>query len=347
MRSRPLHATRTAAAIAVIALATAVTTLSTPAVAQDAQAQAQAQGRALFNDGVALFNKGDFEAACSKLEASLKAFPGIGTRGKLAECYEKLGRHASAWQAYREVAQLAMRSGDPTREQVAAERAKSLEPKLSYVTVVVPPGRDITGLVVKRGGHEVERSKIGAAEPVDAGSLTMEVSAPGRKTFTGTITAMQGQSVKFEVPILVPIESPPPAPVVTHAPPPSHEEPPPVMTDPPSWQRPLGIAVAGAGVVGLGVGAVFGLSARSAYDGAFDGGGCDRATKTCDARGQSDVDDARSKATLSTILFGAGAALLVTGAVVYFTAPSSKPRAVYVGPTTYAGGAGVTLGGAL
>ena len=107
---------------------------ATPAHAQDAQAQAA--GRALFNEGVALFNKGDFEAACPKFEASLKQFPGIGTRGKLAECYEKLGRYASAYQAYREVAQLATRSGDPAREQVASERAKSLEPKLSYVTVV-------------------------------------------------------------------------------------------------------------------------------------------------------------------------------------------------------------------
>ena len=331
-------------------MATAVTTLSTPAAAQDAQAQ----GRALFNEGVALFNKGDFEAACTKLEASLKQFPGLGTRGKLGECYEKLGRYASAWQVYREVAQLAMRSGDPTREQVAAERAKSLEPKLSYVTVVVPPGRDIAGLVVKRGGHEVEQAKLGSAEPVDAGAIAMEVSAPNRKTFTTQLTVAQGKAVKFDLPILVPVESssppvviaPTPAPTPTPTPV-SPEEPPRVQNDPPSWQKPLGLVMVGAGVVGVGVGAIFGLSAHSTYDGAFDGGGCDRATKACDAPGQSAVDDAKSKATLSTILFGAGGALVVAGTVVFLTAPSSKARALHIAPTTYAGGGGFTIGGAL
>lgn len=341
MLSRSLHAT----SIAVIAVATAVTTLSSPALAQDAQAQAL--GRSLFNEGVALFNRGDFEAACAKLEASLKQFPGIGTRGKLAECYERLGRHASAWQAYREVAQLAMRSGDATREQVAAERAKSLEPKLSYVTVVVPHGRDINGLVVKRGGREVERAKLGSAEPVDAGPIAMEVSAPGRKTFTGQVTAVQGQSVKFEVPILVPVASLLPPPPAEEPPPPAFDEPLPVQIDGPSWQKPVGLVLAGAGVVGVGVGALFGLSARSTYDGAFDGGGCDRTTKTCDAPGQDAVEDARSKATLSTILFGAGGALVVAGAVVFLTAPSAKPRTLHLAPTPYAGGAGVTLGGTL
>ena len=324
--------------IALIGIATA----ATPARAQDAQAQAM--GRALFNEGTTLFNKGDFEAACPKFEASLKNYPGLGTRGKLAECYEKLGRYASAWAAYREVAQLAMRSGDPTREQVASGRAKSLEPKLSYLTITLPPANDVPGLVIKRGTAELERAKLGSAEPVDSGGITIEISAPGRKTFTTQLTAMQGQSTKFEVPSLVPTESavaPPPPP------PPSGAEPPGVHGDPPAWQKPVGLVLVGVGVVGMGVGGVFGLSAKSKYNGAFDGGGCDRATKSCDAPGQSAVDDARSKATLSTILFAAGGALTVAGAVVFLTAPSSSARALKVSPTTYAGGAGLSVSGAL
>ena len=146
--------------LAIAALPATIATV-TPARAQDAQTQAM--GRALFNEGVALFNKGDYEAACPKFEASLKHYPGLGTRGKLAECYEKQGHFASAWAVYREVAQLATRSGDPTREQIANERAKALEPKLSYVTVAVSAANDIPGLVVKRNGREVERSKLGGA----------------------------------------------------------------------------------------------------------------------------------------------------------------------------------------
>lgn len=325
-----------------------------PAHAQDAQTQAQ--GRALFTDGAALFARGDYEAACPKFEASLKAYAGIGTRGKLAECYEKLGRYASAWLAYREVAQLSMRSGDPTREQVASARAKALEPKLSYVTISLPPANDSPGMVIKRGGVPLERSKLGSAEPVDAGAIAVEVSAPGRKTFSTQLTAVQGQSVKFEIPALLPsneiqIVAPPPSPpspVVPPAPAPFTEPPSAVHGDPPAWQKPVGLTMLGVGVIGMGVGTVVGLSAKSKYDGAFaDGGGCDRATKQCDAPGQSAIDDARSKATLSTIFFVAGGALTVAGAVVFITAPSARSRALQVAPTGYAGGGGLALSGTL
>ena len=333
-----------AASLVVLALAAS----ASPARADDSPSQAA--GRALFNEGVALFNKGDFEAACPKFEDSLKQFPGIGTRGKLAECYEKVGRYASAYQAYREVAQLATRTGDPAREQIASERAKSLEPKLSYVTVVLAPANDVAGLVVKRNGRELERAKLGAAEPVDSGSITIDVTAPGRKAFSGHLNVMQGLSLKFEVPFLAPLEAnaAPATPLAPSAPPSSPaEDGAAIHGDPPSWQRPLGFTLIGVGVAGLGIGSILGLSAKSKYDGAFDGGGCDNANKTCDARGQSDVDSARSTATVSTIVFGAGAALGIAGVVVLLTVPSGKPRAVQVTPTAYAGGAGLSLGGSL
>lgn len=340
MRNQPLRRPRLLTGIVLLALATSVTS----ARAQDAQTQAM--GRALFNEGVALYNKGDFDAACPKLEASLRAYPGIGTRGKLAECYEKLGRYASAYAAYREVAQLATRSGDPAREQVASERAKALEPKLSYVTVWVPPANDIPGLVIKRNGREIDRSKLGSAEPVDSGNVSIDVSAPGRKAFYGHVAVMQGLSVKFEVPALA-LDAPAAPPPVTPPPHPTTDEPETVHGDSPNWQKPLGIVLIGAGVVGMGIGGYFGLSAKSKYDSAFDGGNCDRATKACDPFGQAAIDDAHSKATLSTILFGAGGGLAVVGAIVLLTAPSSRPRALQIAPTTYAGGGGLTLGGLL
>jgi hypothetical protein len=319
----------------------------TPARAQDAETQ-QAAGRALFNEGVALLNKGDFASACPKLEASLKQYPGIGTRGKLAECYEKLGRYASAWQAYREVAQLATRSGNPAREQIASARAKALEGKLSYVTIVLSPANDVPDLVIKRNGRPVDRAKVGSAELVDSGDIKVEASAPGRKPWTGHVAVMAGVAVKIEVPRLAseseaaPARSVEPTPFATDEPPRAEVE-----GDARPWQKPLGLVLAGVGVVGMGAAGVLGLSARSTYDDAFDGGGCDRATKTCDAPGQSAIDDAHSKATVSTILFGAGAALAVVGAVVFFTAPSGKARALQLVPTTYAGGGGLAVGGAL
>ena len=96
----------------------------------------------------------------------------------------------------------------------------------------------------------------------------------------------------------------------------------------------------------MGVGGIFGLSAKAKYNAAFDGGGCDRTTKTCDGPGQGMVDDARARATVSTILFAAGGALIVAGAVVFLTAPSPRPGALRVAPTGYAGLGGAGLGGA-
>lgn len=348
MRNHPPWRPRLLTGIVALGLATAVTHV-TPALAQEAQTQAtiEARGRALFNEGVALYNKGDYESACPKFEASLKNFPGIGTRGKLAECYEKLGRYASAYAAYREVAQLATRSGEPAREQIASERAKALEPKLSYVTVSLSAANDVPGLVIKRDGREVDRSKLGAAEPADAGNISFEVSAPGRKAFNGHIAVTQGHSVRFDVPLLV-VDTPAAPPTVTPPPAATEEAPPTVYSgDAPRWHKPLGIVLIGAGVVGLGVGGYFGLSAKSKYDSAFDGGNCDRASKACDPFGQATIDDAHSKATLSTILFGAGAGLAAVGLVVLLTAPSARSRALQLAPTTYAGGGGLTLGGLL
>ncbi len=301
--------------------------------AADARAQdpkEQQQARALFDEGVGLMKDGKYAEACPKLESSLKHYAGIGTRGKLAECYEKIGRHGSAWQLWREVAQLAMRAGEPAREQFASEHAKALEPKLSYVTVTIPAANDVAGLVVKRNGQEIDRTKIGSAEPVDAGSIAFEISAPGMKPFSAQVNVTPGQSAKFEVPALEKAAS------QTTAPPPATQDTPQptfvVQGDPPTWQRPVGLALAGVGVVGIGVGAFFGLKAKSTYDGAFDSGACDKSTKQCDSGGQSSIDDARSKATVSTILFVAGAACAAGGALLFFTAPSGKKSGVRIVP---------------
>lgn len=321
--------------------------LASPARAQDAQAQAQ--GRALFNDGVTLFNKGDFDGACPKFEASLKAFPGIGTRGKLAECYEKQGKLAAAYLEYKEVASLANKTNETAREQVASARARALEPKLALVTISVPPGSELPGMVIKRGGVELDRSKLGVADPVDPGVLAVEVTAPGRKTFTTQLTVSQGQTAKLDIPPLPIAQSAPVAPVTPPPPDPAInvQTDPGAHGDPPAWQKPTGIVLMAAGAVGIGVGAALGLSAKSKYDSAFDNGSCDHGTNQCDSAGQSSVDSAHSQATVSTILFIAGGALAAGGLVVFLTAPSSRTRGLGVTPIVTANGGFVSLSGSL
>jgi hypothetical protein len=109
-------------------------------------------------------------------------------------------------------------------------------------------------------------------------------------------------------------------------------------------QRTIGLVVGGLGIVGLGIGAVLGLHAKSTYDAAFENCASDN---RCTAAGVSGVDDARSQATVSTVVVSLGAAALVGGAIVYFTAPSGASTTtvgLHVAPTR--GGAAFLVGGA-
>jgi len=127
------------------------------------------------------------------------------------------------------------------------------------------------------------------------------------------------------------------------APPPSTALPPAPQSDG-SSQRIIGLVVGGVGVVGLGIGGVLGLHAKSTYDAAY--ANCTPDNR-CNAAGVSGVDDARSQATLSTVVASLGAAALVGGAIIYFTAPSGAPSSTVglrVAPT--AGGAAFLVGGA-
>ena len=289
-----------------------------PALAQDLQAQAA--GRTLFDEAVLLMKDGRYAEACPKLESSLKAYPGIGTRGKLAECYEKQGRYASAWASWREVVQLSTRAGEPAREQFASERAKALEPKLAYITLTVSSLVDVPGLLVKRGGKEVERSKYGSAEPADPGILPIEISATGRKPLRVQIAIAQGQSKSFDIPILEPVDKA--ASIDVPIPPPPTPAFPQPVQDGSSWQKPVGGVAMGIGLVSIGLGAFFGLKAKSSYDAPFDSSLCDKSTNVCTSDGQSKVDEARSQATVSTVFFVAGGAVAIGGLVLFFTAPS-------------------------
>jgi Flp pilus assembly protein TadD len=69
----------------------------------------------------------NYPEACAAFERSQKLDPQWGTLYNLATCYAQSDRLASAWVAYRELAQ---RDTNPARRKDAAQKAKDLEKRL-------------------------------------------------------------------------------------------------------------------------------------------------------------------------------------------------------------------------
>jgi hypothetical protein len=307
--------------IAVAGALTAGVLLTALPAAAESSAEDKAAAQALFDQGSALMAKGDYQAACPKLEASLQRFDGVGTRGKLAQCYEKVGKIASAWAMYREVDALASKTGDKRRASVARDAAKALEPRVPHLTISVPDANRVDQMTVTRDGAAVDSGAWGAPIAVDPGTHHLEVSAPGYETWTKDIDVAEAASESVEIPALTAL---PPEAAPTEPPPSSEGSVTADMKPEATPYKPIAMVAMGVGVVSLGVGGYFGLRAKSKWNGAFDDGHCNADTNTCDATGQDQTDSARSAATLSNVFIGAGVVLAAGGAALWFLAPTEK-----------------------
>jgi hypothetical protein len=161
----------------------------------------KAVAETLFQDGRTLAAAGRYAEGCPKFEASLRLDPGVGTELNLADCYEHLGRFASAWGMFKQAADDARKIADADAEQAARDRAAVLEPKLSRLTIQLPK-ETIVGLAVTRNGVTVELTVLGTAMPVDPGAQKIECRAPGRKGWTQELAVQPGASVVAAVPNL-------------------------------------------------------------------------------------------------------------------------------------------------
>jgi serine/threonine-protein kinase len=330
---------------------------ATPVAAADSAAD-KASAEALFDAALQLMKQGNYAEACPKLENSQRIDPGVGTLLYLGECYERVGRTASAWATFREAASQAEASGQAKRAKAARERIAKLEPELSYLTIEVAEGtRTLLGLHIRRDGAEAGTGIIGAAVPVDPGPVKVEVSAPEHESFTVTVRIQPRARQTVLIPTLAQVESPrgdavplaavpladqgptPPSPSQVPPPAPSAE---PAKSDG-TAQRVIGVAVAGLGLVGIGVGTYFGLSAMSSEKTADK----ECAASECDTQtGLNASTDAHHKATASNVAFAVGGGLVAVGAVVFFTAPH-RSSSVGVAPVLAPGFAGVSVGGRL
>jgi hypothetical protein len=325
--------------IAAIAFAAASLFALGHAAAQNSDAEA------LFTEAEALESAGKIPEACDAFEASNRIEPRAGTLIRLGQCRENQKHLVSAWSAYKDAL---TRVKDPAKRQLAEQRIAALEPRLSYLTVLVPDESRIDGLSIKRNGKELDPALWNRAAPVDGGVYTISGHAPGHEEWSTTVeVANESDKASIEVPRFKELRK-----LVDEPPPPDdknkkiHDDE--IGSDTPSMftgKRKAALGVGGVGVVALAGGLVFGMQAKSLKNEAFDL--CPDPNTPCAnaAEAQEKNDSGHSKALLANVALGVGGAAVIGAAVLWFTgAPkATSEESVGIAPHIAPGYTGVSV----
>jgi hypothetical protein len=292
-----------------LALFVAVFALASPARGDDTITAAER----LFQEARVLVEHGDYAAACPKLEASQKLEPAVGTQFNLADCYERIGRTASAHALFTQVAGIARAAGKFERERSARTRADALAPRLARVRVTITtpaPGEEL-----RIDETLLDKTPPPEGIPIDPGAHRLRASAPERRPWELAITAVEGQVTDAVVPTLVD-PRPPSAPPATPAPP-----------APSSTQRTVALVLGGAGIVAAGVGSVAGLLAIASRSTAERECPKDAFHFHCPTTEGTDAWNSATRAgNVSTIAFIVSGVALTGAGVLWLTAPRTRAR---------------------
>jgi hypothetical protein len=297
-----------------------------PALGQPAD---KAAAEALFKEGRAALEKGDYTTACAKFTASLKSSGATGPLVNLAECEEKRGRIATALGLWRDAAgRLAGTTDD--RLVIARERIAALESRAPRMIVKLPEDAP-PGTSIRVDGERSDRAP-GQPVTVDPGVHEVVISAPGHEAQKMTVTLAEreikeitaGPGQKLATTVAVksqPLPGPGPDP------------------EPTNVKRTIGFVVGGLGVAGLVVGGVTGgiMLGKSAIVDDH----CDPETKRCDAEGLDAADAGKSLATLNAIAFATG--VVGVGAGLYLILTSGGAPKAQVSAGALPGGAAISL----
>jgi len=313
------------------------TFISSPVWAQSTDNAAVAE--ALFQEAQKLISIGKLSEACPKFVESDRLDPGLGTKLSIADCYERDGKLAKAWAMFSEIIPLAKQAGRKDREAIAKKRADALEPRVPKLIVVLT-GADPSKVQVARDGVVLGSATFGVPLPIDPGKHVITAQAAGFKEWKTEVDVEEGKTLEVKVSALEVDDAKPPPP-----------PPPPVAL--PAAGRGLKVAgavVGGLGLVGIGVGTWFGLKTFSDWEQAQKLCGETTPPYTCDEKGQTAADSARTSGNVSTGLFIGGGIALAAGVgmmVVGFrgNATPSKTGIRWIVPTFDGKSTGLVLQG--
>jgi hypothetical protein len=250
----------------------------------------------LFEDGRQLAAHGEFASACAKYEAARALESWLGVELNLADCYEHIGKTASAWALFRKAAAEADRLADP-RATYARDRADRLEPRVSHLVIEGGEGVDVA-----LDGKALPGMGMKTVLPVDPGEHELRATAPAHVAWSHHVIVAANASVELVVPALA-------VDVRAAATPHGH--------DAPGRRSHAAWWIGGAGIAAIGTSLIIGLDAKVRYD---DAHGCDPQL-VCNSTGYTAVRDARYRGNLATIVGAAGFATIAASVIVYLRTP--------------------------
>jgi hypothetical protein len=314
--------------------------VATTGFAQSEESARQA-ARKLGNEGIELYEQGEFASAEDRLERAFRVIQ-VPTLGLwLARARAKNGKLVEASELYLEVSRMSVEPGAPDvlREAVAdaAKEREALDPRIPSLTITLQEGEDTAGIEISMDGNDLRSALLDVPIPVNPGRHEFEVRRRGKK-LRGEVELTEGEQRAVALTFRKEPDAGPPASPATPAP-----GSPALASAPTSTattastvspgtpqdagnrgngQRIAAFAMLGVGGAGLAAGGVLGGLAISQRDDLDNSGGC--VGERCSTQLQSDVDDYNAMRLGSTIGFAVGGVGVATGVTLLLTAPKRR-----------------------
>jgi hypothetical protein len=318
-----------------------------------AQQPGTSSADAAFTRGRELLKAGKYADACVEFEHSQKLDPALGTEFNIAQCSEKTGKLARALEMYRD---LAARDTKADRKKEAVEAIPKIEARVPHLQVKVPTPPAGFTLTIEpiNSGLPPKALEVNKLIEIDFGEYELVARAPGAADWRQNVRIdTEAKTTTIEPPFGAKPVTPPVDPNAgkntneTTTGTESLEEPVDAPSEPPKSKRKLyGIIGMGVGGAALATGVVFGVMAKGKWSDAKDVCGGTTCTNQMDLDKANDLrDQAKSKATLSTIFVGVGVGAAAAGVVLFVTAPKDQERSTQVTAHPIENGGGITFSG--
>lgn len=311
------------------AIAVLFAALAGASPAHAASTEDRAAARQELTQAQDLKKQGQLADALSHFEESQRLDPKLPTLMELADCAEQLGKLVEARDYWAAARDLAKHDEKPQSRARAEQRLAAVEQRVPQLTLQLAADAP-SGAQVLRDDVVLEPATLGAALALNPGDHVIKVKLTGHDDATYPVKLAEGDHQTLPItagPLTAAAAPPPPPPPKVVAQPVKQE----VEVSSSSWsgQRTLGIVAGATGVVGIGLGSAFW------FVGYRDG--------------NSLGPTADQQLLAGQILVISGGALLVTGAILFATAPSgeaSQSAGLPITPTLTVARGGTLLGAA-